>query len=232
MIGIYKVTSPVGRVYIGQSTDIDYRFSCYKRLKCKPQLRIYNSFIKYGVDNHVFEILEECSADSLNERERHWQDFYNVLGKEGLNCLLVSTESLQKVLSDEMKSRISNSLTGFRHTDESKTKISKGLTGRPVSEETRRKISESNKDKHRSPETARKISEALKGRKISKEALEKRSKTISGENNCKAKLIVNTQNGVFYGCIAEAAECYGINKSTLNNYLIGNRKNKTHLVYA
>jgi group I intron endonuclease len=232
MIGIYKVTSPVGRVYIGQSTDIDYRFSCYKRLKCKPQLRIYNSFMKYGVDNHVFEILEECSADSLNERERHWQDFYNVLGKEGLNCLLVSTESLQKVLSDEMKSRISNSLTGFRHTDESKTKISKGLTGRPVSEETRRKISESNKDKHRSPETARKISEALKGRKISKEALEKRSKTISGENNCKAKLIVNTQNGVFYGCIEEAAKCYGIKRSTLNNYLIGHRKNKTHLVYA
>jgi group I intron endonuclease len=188
--------------------------------------------MKYGVDNHVFEILEECSADSLNERERHWQDFYNVLGKEGLNCLLVSTESLQKVLSDEMKSRISNSLTGFRHTDESKTKISKGLTGRPVSEETRRKISESNKDKHRSPETARKISDALKGRKIPKEVLEKRSKTISGENNCKAKIIVNTQNGVFYGCIEEAAKCYGIKRSTLNNYLIGHRKNKTHLVYA
>jgi len=232
MIGIYKITSPVGRVYIGQSTDIDYRFSSYKRLKCKPQLRIYNSFIKYGVDNHVFEILEECSAELLNERERHWQDFYNVLGKEGLNCLLVSTESLQKVLSDEMKSRISNSLTGFRHTDESKTKISKGLTGRPVSEETRRKISESNKDKHRSPETARKISDALKGRKIPKEILEKRGKSQSGANHYKARVIVNNQNGVFYDCIKEAAECYGINKSTLNNFLTGFRKNKTHLVYA
>jgi len=232
MIGIYKVTSPVGRVYIGQSTDIDYRFSCYKRLKCKPQLRIYNSFMKYGVDNHVFEIVEECSAESLNERERHWQDFYNVLGKEGLNCLLVSTESLRKVLSDEMKLKISKSLTGFRHTDESRAKISKGLTGRPVSEKTRLKLYEYNKNKKVSLETARKISEALKGRKIPKDVIEKRRKSQSGSNSAHARIVLNTENGVFYGCIKEAAECYGINKSTLNNFLIGHRKNKTSLVYA
>jgi group I intron endonuclease len=232
MIGIYKITSPAGRIYIGQSTDIDYRFSSYKRLKCKPQLRIYNSFMKHGVDNHVFEIVEECSPESLNERERYWQDFYNVLGKEGLNCLLVSTDSLQRVLSDEMKSRISASLTGFKHSEESRVKISKGLTGRPVSDETRRKLSESNKNKHRSPETARKISEALKGRKIPKEVIDKRSKNQSGSNHYKARVILNTQNGVFHDCIKEAANCYGINRSTLNNFLIGHRKNNTCLVYA
>jgi group I intron endonuclease len=232
MIGIYKITSPAGRIYIGQSTDIDYRFSSYKRLKCKPQLRIYNSFMKHGVDNHVFEIVEECSPESLNERERYWQDFYNVLGKEGLNCLLVSTDSLQRVLSDEMKLKISNSLTGFRHTEESRAKISKGLTGRPVSDETRRKLSESNKNKHCSPETARKISEALKGRKIPKEVIEKRRKSQSGSNSAHARIVLNTENGVFYGCIKEAADCYGISRSTLNNFLIGHRKNKTSLVYA
>jgi group I intron endonuclease len=232
MIGIYKITSPAGRIYIGQSTDIDYRFSSYKRLKCKPQLRIYNSFMKHGVDSHVFEIVEECSPESLNERERYWQDFYNVLGKKGLNCLLVSTDSLQRVLSDEMKLKISNSLTGFRHDEESRAKISKGLTGRPVSEETRRKLSESNKNKHQSPETALKISAALKGRKIPKEVIEKRSKSQSGANHYKAKVIVNTQNGVFYDCITKAAECYGIKRSTLNNFLTGHRKNKTHLAYA
>jgi group I intron endonuclease len=188
--------------------------------------------MKHGVDNHVFEIVEECSPESLNERERYWQDFYNVLGKEGLNCLLVSTDSLQRVLSDEMKLKISNSLTGFRHTEESRAKISKGLTGRPVSQETRFKISESNKNKHRSPETARKISEALKGRKIPKDVIEKRRKSQSGSNSAHARIVLNTENGVFYGCIKEAAECYGINKSTLNNFLIGHRKNKTSLVYA
>ena len=57
MIGIYKITSPLGYIYIGQSINIDYRFNVYKKLKCKSQLRIYNSFVKYGVDNHIFEII-------------------------------------------------------------------------------------------------------------------------------------------------------------------------------
>ena len=190
------------------------------------------SLVKHGVESHTFEVIEECSIDLLNERERYWQDFYDVLGKNGLNCNLVSTSNSPKVLSDKMKSRISASLTGFKHSEESRVKISKGLIGRPVSDETRRKLSESNKNKHSSPETARKISEALKGRKIPKEVIDKRSKNQSGSNHYKARVILNTQNGVFYGCIKEAAECYGINKSTLNNFLIGHRKNKTCLVYA
>jgi group I intron endonuclease len=232
MIGIYKITSPSGRVYIGQSTDIDFRFNAYKKLKCKSQVRIYMSLVKHGVESHTFEVIEECSVDLLNERERYWQDFYDVLGKNGLNCNLVSTSNSPKVLSDEMKSRISASLTGFKHSEESRVKISKGLIGRPVSDETRRKLSESNKNKHSSPETARKISEALKGRKIPKDVIEKRRKSQSGSNSAHARIVLNTENGVFYGCIKEAAECYGINKSTLNNFLIGHRKNKTCLVYA
>ena len=123
MIGIYKITSPLGKIYIGQSIDIDYRFYVYKKLKCKQQLRIYNSFLKHGVDNHVFEVIEECNVEFLNERERYWQDYYNVLGKKGLNCILVSTNECSKVLSKETKSKISNSLFGFKHTEESKGKI-------------------------------------------------------------------------------------------------------------
>ena len=84
MIGIYKIISPLGKIYIGQSIDIDVRFNNYKKLKCKSQLRIYNSFIKYGVDNHIFKTIEECSLDLLNERERYWQDYYDVLNKNGL----------------------------------------------------------------------------------------------------------------------------------------------------
>ncbi len=32
MIGIYKITNPEGKIYIGQSIDIDRRFKEYKRL--------------------------------------------------------------------------------------------------------------------------------------------------------------------------------------------------------
>lgn len=232
MIGIYKITSPLGYVYIGQSIDIDSRFYVYKKMKCKSQLRIYNSFVKYGVDNHVFEVIEECSFDLLNERERYWQDFYNVLSKNGLNCNLVSTNSCKKVLSKETKLKISNSLTGLRHTEESKSKISKALTGRVVSEKTRDKISESNRNKKFSLERRQRISDALKGRKIPKEVIDKRNKKLSAGNHYKAKIIINTQNGIFYDCIGDAAKEYNINRSTLNNFLTGFRKNKTYLAYA
>lgn len=63
MIGIYKITSPTKKVYIGQSVNIERRFLVYKKLNCKKQPRLYDSFRKYGVDKHKFEILCECEAD-------------------------------------------------------------------------------------------------------------------------------------------------------------------------
>jgi group I intron endonuclease len=232
MIGIYKITSFFGRIYIGQSKNIDQRFEYYKRLKCRPQIRLYNSLLKHGVDNHIFETIEECSIDLLNDRERYWQEFYNVLGKKGLNCNLVSTQNYPKVLSEETKLRISNSLTGSKHTEESKRKIIKGLIGHLVSEETRRKISESNKNKKRSTETREKISNALTGRKIPKDVIDKITKTMSSMNHYNSRIIINTQNGIFYESITEAAKYNNIHRNTLCNYLTGFRKNKTYLVYA
>ena len=51
MIGIYKITSPSGKIYIGQSKDIEKRFKAYKNLKCKGQPYIYRSLLKYGSGN-------------------------------------------------------------------------------------------------------------------------------------------------------------------------------------
>lgn len=85
MIGIYKITNPNGKNYIGQSINIEKRFNQYKKLTCKNQVILYRSLLKYGVENHIFEVIEECNIEILNERERYWQDFYNVIEK-GLNC--------------------------------------------------------------------------------------------------------------------------------------------------
>jgi len=35
------------------------------------------AFRKYGLENFTFEIIEECSPEKLNERERHWIHFYD-----------------------------------------------------------------------------------------------------------------------------------------------------------
>lgn len=111
MIGIYKITSPSGRVYIGQSIDITKRFLQYTRSEYKKQIRLKRSFEKYGINNHTFDIIETCLQEELNIRERYWQDFYNVLEK-GLNCVLTETNELPKIMSKEIKDKISNSLLG------------------------------------------------------------------------------------------------------------------------
>jgi hypothetical protein len=33
--------------------------------------------LSFGVENFTFEIIEECSRDSLNDREDYWQDYFH-----------------------------------------------------------------------------------------------------------------------------------------------------------
>ena len=87
MIGIYKITSPSKRVYIGQSINIEKRFAGYSKISnCNNQTKLYNPFKKYGVENHSFEVIIECKESQLNELERYYQDLYNAIHpKHGLN---------------------------------------------------------------------------------------------------------------------------------------------------
>lgn len=85
-IGIYKITSPSGLIYIGQSINIHKRFSAYKKLDCNNQPKLKRSLLKYGYANHTFEIIEECSIELLNDRERFYQEKFNCL-IDGLNCM-------------------------------------------------------------------------------------------------------------------------------------------------
>ena len=84
IIGIYKITSPSNKVYIGSSNNIQRRFLNYKYYQCKQQIRLYNSLKKYGVENHKFEIIEECKLDNLIVKEKYWVDKFDSI-KIGLN---------------------------------------------------------------------------------------------------------------------------------------------------
>lgn len=110
MIGIYKITSPNNRIYIGQSVNIERRFNEYKKMyKSNIQIKLYRSFFKYGVDNHLFEIIEECNIENLNEKERYWQEYYNSITK-GLNCYYTKTSIKPQIVSNKIKKQISNTL--------------------------------------------------------------------------------------------------------------------------
>lgn len=77
MIGIYKITSPSKRIYIGQSIDIDKRKISYiNKHQYALGPKIYNSINKHGWDKHQHEVIEECNIEQLNERETYWKQYY------------------------------------------------------------------------------------------------------------------------------------------------------------
>lgn len=115
--GIYKITSPNDRVYVGQAVHLVRRLLSYFEPNGNPfQIRLQASFQKYGIEQHSFIVLEECAEEKLNERERYWQEQYNVLSKKGLNCKLTSLVGKSGKLSDETKKKIGDSTRGTTKT--------------------------------------------------------------------------------------------------------------------
>jgi hypothetical protein len=105
VIGIYKITSPVHKIYIGQSIDIERRFREYQIYQQSISIgrKLYNSLQKYNPFNHYFEVIEECTLLYLNEREIYWGLKFDVLGKNGLNLRLGEANGL---CSEETKQKI------------------------------------------------------------------------------------------------------------------------------
>ena len=85
MIGIYKITNPNGRIYIGQTTNHVVRWKKYEKMHCKDQPSLYSSLKKYGWEKHICEIIEECSIEDLDKKEIFWGEYYNVLSNQHLN---------------------------------------------------------------------------------------------------------------------------------------------------
>lgn len=87
--GIYKITNMLsGDVYIGQSVNISDRFKqhikCGLGIDASSTNKLYNNMQEYGVWNFTFEILQRCSRDKLNEKERFWIEMYQS-NKIGMN---------------------------------------------------------------------------------------------------------------------------------------------------
>jgi len=121
IIGIYKITNPNNKSYIGQSLNIKLRESKYKNLQCLSQPKIYRSLKKHGFEKHIFEIIEECSLEELDEKEYQYKkEFIDKFGWENaLFCQLKDYKGGYK--SQETKDKISRSNKG-KHTKSQKEK--------------------------------------------------------------------------------------------------------------
>ena len=119
MVGIYKITNPENKSYVGLSREIENRWKSYKNMQFQSNNRLKESLQKYGYDNHIFEILEEIQLTEdtygkntavLRKRERYWinklNTFYDGLNQNGggSGCGSHTLESKQKI-SEALKNK-------------------------------------------------------------------------------------------------------------------------------
>lgn len=160
--GIYKITSPVGLVYIGATNSIYRRLAEHKYRSKFSELQIYKSYREYGVDKHTVDIIHELPLDVKKNIMDIYEDFYYNQYKEcGIKMLNSRDGGSNGKLHDEHKNKIRNSLIGKhcgnknpnfgnKHTEEVKLFISqlnkgrKGANfGKRFSDETKAKMRES-----------------------------------------------------------------------------------------
>lgn len=161
IVGIYKITNPKDKVYIGQSINIYRRWKqyFYLRRNCMG-VKLYNSLCKYGYANHIFEIIEVCKVEELSKREIYYKKLFNC-AIEGLNTKLeddrhgphsqetkdlISKKCKEaaklKIYTDEWKENMKNKKTGHNcyKSEERNKKIGNAHAGKIISQETKDKI--------------------------------------------------------------------------------------------
>jgi group I intron endonuclease len=155
--GIYKITSPSGRVYIGQSLDIYRRWKGYLKIEnIRKQCLLYFSLKKYGAEKHKFEILNICLPEELNDLEIYYGELYDCINPEvGLNLKLGNARGKNSEISNE-KNRLSQKLRfangaktpwdGKKQPEELVRKRVEARKGYVHSDDTKRKIGDTHKD--------------------------------------------------------------------------------------
>jgi group I intron endonuclease len=78
--GIYSITNKINnKRYIGKSKNIKVRFRNHRsdlHRNKHHSIHLNRSWLKYGKENFLWEILEECSKENLKKREIYWVRFY------------------------------------------------------------------------------------------------------------------------------------------------------------
>lgn len=245
MIGIYKITSPTNKIYIGQSVNIEKRWKYHKLSKDKKCSKLYSSFKKYGVDKHKFEVIHICIENELNELEKYYVDLYNCFNsKYGLN--LKDGGGSKGNVSEETKLKISKATkgrVGKKKTYEQKLEQSIRQKGRVFSKETKLKMSlvkkgklksfetklkMSNYSKNRSESHINNLSNSLKGKHKSKEHIEnmkisKKGQIAWNKGISKYKFDLNEilYKLKYISCLKISKE-YGCNEAVLRRFIKNN----------
>ena len=90
MIGIYLIKNNItNEVYIGQSKNIERRWTNHKNNVGKSKYNLYSDISFYGLSNFDFSVIEECDISALDSREMYWikkyqEDGYSLYNINGV----------------------------------------------------------------------------------------------------------------------------------------------------
>lgn len=146
MTGIYQIKNKINnKIYIGKSIDIEKRWGEHIRNAKYPdratyEYPIYTAIRKYGIENFLFEVLEQTIEDDnfMYERENYYyeklQPEYNQMRPERNAADFLRRPVLQ---IDKKTLKVINSFSGVtvasRELNISRSAISNVLTGRAKS---------------------------------------------------------------------------------------------------
>ena len=166
--GIYCITNnATGMRYVGSSINMrDRKAGHFRALgdETHRNRHLQNAFNRYGGRCFSFLVLEECSEDSLVEREIFFMDLLKTL-QRGIGYNLLTAD--RSNTSPETLRRMSAASTGRKHTEETKKKIGAGNRGKVRSPEAREKVRQARLGTKMGPmplETRKKISKAHQGK--------------------------------------------------------------------
>lgn len=188
MAYIYKITNNINQmIYVGLTTKKrpTDRFSQHRYIARHPGRQedtkhsyLYPAMRKYGLENFSFEIIEECSPEELDERERYWIVKLNSKAPNGYNLTDggragVSGFSRPQTVEERLKRQQANKQYYLEHPEarEQIRERTKELWKNP---EYREKVTLSNQKFYQEhPDKFKGENNPMYGKKHTEEALEK-----------------------------------------------------------
>ena len=155
MIGIYRIYNLINnKCYIGQSINIERRIKQHLLYFTNEKSILHSAIQKYGVQNFDWEILELCSIEELDEKERYWIKYYDCYGNTGYNATLGGKDGISRVIDYELIKNTYESTGNIEETSKitnySKTLISQILNDLKIDKQAvKKQIKDEEKSKNK-----------------------------------------------------------------------------------
>lgn len=157
MSGIYTITNLIdGKMYVGFAIVFNTRKNDHwdKLRKNKHKnIHLQRAWNKYGEENFVFEILEECENKFLTSQEHYWATILNTHNREYGYNLRPTNPFGKTIVPKEMRDKMSKLYKGRKLPKSTHEKLweSRRKSGWTMSQEQKNKIGNANKGKTHIP---------------------------------------------------------------------------------